>query len=92
MVIGIYFPFYKQFEDIKLVDYGGCSTFKKRRKKKSEEWGKSALKPVALESKDCLGTPFVYLQINFECLNSWGRGRGRSVSLVTSSEVCIRSH
>lgn len=54
-----------QFEDIKLVDYGGCSTFKKRRKKKSEEWGKSALKPVALESKDCLGTPFVYLQINF---------------------------
>lgn len=33
---------------------------KKSRKKKSEEWGRSVLKPVALESKDCLGTPFVY--------------------------------
>lgn len=32
----------------------------KKQKKKSEEWVRSVLKPVALESKDCLGTPFVY--------------------------------
>lgn len=59
MAMGIYFLVYVQFDDIKLEGYGCCSTLKSR-KKKSEEWERSVLKPLALESKDCLGTPFVY--------------------------------